>query len=330
MLVSYWTHCFPRGSKAPKGAELPYKDADLYRLLQCIKNGYWRAPIDRIRAIDNKDERTALKQKLLHVFKVSGTFIGGDIADIVTYNGLLQIDIDNVPLVAVATIKEALCSFPFVLAVFLSPSMGLKAIVRTAPPDMPKKHWAQWHITAWDQVETYVNDKLQPFKIDRQTRPINKNIFVSYDADLYYNADCTPFTLEPISLDEPQQQPTIDYKKGALPSYTPPNRGSGNRLTEQDFFCIFNNIGSIFSGWGFFWCEKENCWWSPLRLDGSPSNKDKRKTRCSIADDGNIVFSELKSGSGLARHTVGLFKFWGRGDTKKGAFEALKECNKLR
>lgn len=326
MLVSYWKHCFPRGSKNPKGAELPYKDADLEQLLQSIKNGYWRGDIERIRAIEDKDERTALKQKLLHVFKVSGTFIGGDSADIVTYNGLLQIDIDNVPLGAVAMLKELICEYPFVLSAFFSPSMGLKAIVRTSPPDMPKNHWEQWHDKAWEQVETYFNDKLQPFKLDRQTRPISKNLFVSYDADLYYNADCIAFPLEPITIEEPKQQPTIDYKKGALPSYTP-NSGSG-RIDDADYIHIYHHIKNIFSEWEFVDGTKDGIegYWSPCRLNGEKV-KDKRKTWCTMLN-GKPVFQEMKNGQQSIKQ--GLFEFWGRGSYQAGMIEAKNFCGKFR
>jgi hypothetical protein len=325
MKVSFFTH-----SKIAKG-EKPLKDASLGDILQAIKEGRWKNTIEQIRA-----GREELKEKL-PCFKLSGTFGGGADDDILTYNGLMQLDLDKITLDDALYLKELLTLEPFVLSAFLSPRNGLKIIVRTSPPEnLPKEHWKQWHNQAWNQIENYFNRLLfrldcytlkdsewVELTLDSSTKSIGKNLFVSYDPDLYYNADCIPFPLELISIEEKPKQERV----AIVPMMAQPQQRTtkGGFVDDADYQYIFSQLPQFFPEMNYQWSEPKGGYVSSLGIGGRvPKHSNFAKTIATIeyrlGTNGLMIwFKEV------GEQETNLWKMWGVVNIKKACGKFIEK-----
>lgn len=315
MQVSFFTH-----SKIATG-EKPLKDASLGDILQAIKKGHWREDIERIRELLKTDPMQADEIKNhLPVFKLSGTFGGGNDADILTYNGLMQLDIDKITLDDAIYLQELISLEPFVLSAFRSPRNGLKIIVRTSPPDIPKEHWKRWHISAWTQIEAYFNRLLfrldcytlkdsewVEITLDTSTKSIGKNLFVSYDPDLYHNPNAELFPLELITIEE---QPTVE-RVPIVPMIPQQRATKGGFVDDADYQYIFSQLPQFFPEMGFQWNDQKQLYMSPLGIGGrTPNNPNPHKTLVTLehrtGTNGLMIYFKE-----VGEQETNLWKMWG-------------------
>jgi hypothetical protein len=145
-----------------------------------IRDGKFRTQIEHIRAATG-DERKTLKKKLPAVMW-SGTFTRRANSAIAAHSGLLCADLDNVPANRLPEIRAKLCTSPYALAIFLSPSgTGLKALFKV--PANPEAHKASFQV-----VQRHVGE-VTGLPIDRACSDLARLCFVSFDPDLWIRPD---------------------------------------------------------------------------------------------------------------------------------------------
>lgn len=158
------------------------------QILTVIKNGNSQliAQITAIRNLTNHQEQNEAKKKL-PVFTCNGTFHRKNNVSLLQYSSFIAIDFDgfktNDELLAY---KEHLKTYPFVYAVFVSPSgNGLKAIIQHTSTN-PAHHYNLF-------VQLHRVFGLGNTNFDSAVSDISRGTYFSYDPDLWQNPYCRPF-----------------------------------------------------------------------------------------------------------------------------------------
>ena len=158
------------------------------QILTIIKNGNPQliAQIAAIRNMTYHQEQNEAK-KLLPVFTCNGTFHRRNNTSLLQYSSFIAIDFDgfsnNDELLVY---KEHLKTYPFVYAVFVSPSgNGLKAIIQHTNTN-PDHHYNLF-------VQLHRIFGLSNTNFDSVVSDIARGTYFSYDPDLWQNPCCKPF-----------------------------------------------------------------------------------------------------------------------------------------
>jgi len=153
-------------------------NVQLQSILEAIKKGKWKEPVQTYRNKPNqklKEQTTAVT--------ISGTFDDARKADQITdHSGYIAMDFDNIENVDQAF--EIIKADRYTSALFKSISgNGLCAIVRITPSK---------HKEAFYGLERYYLSKYE-MGIDPSCKDVSRLRFISYDPDLYYNANADLF-----------------------------------------------------------------------------------------------------------------------------------------
>lgn len=158
------------------------------QILTIIKNGNSQliTQITAIRNLTCHQKQNEAKKKL-PVFCCNGTFHKRNNASLLQYSSFIAIDFDgfktNDELLAY---KEHLKTYPFVYAVFVSPSgNGLKAIIQHTSTN-PAHHYNLF-------VQLHRVFGLGNANFDSVVSDISRGTYFSYDPDLWQNPYCRPF-----------------------------------------------------------------------------------------------------------------------------------------
>ena len=124
-------------------------DVVIAEVLEGIKSGHWRKPVERVRKTYARASETAVKESSTDPYKVakdavnplkkrlpgvtpSGRFTKRASKEILAHSGILCVDLDKLD--DPASLREKVKSDPHVLTAFLSPTgCGLKVWVRVQP-----------------------------------------------------------------------------------------------------------------------------------------------------------------------------------------------------
>ena len=174
-------------------------DADIITLLNDIKTGKWRDPVEQIRTeysravSEGRDPKKAvagLKKKLPGVLW-SGRFGNRKkpVAEkLLTHSGFLCADLDDLG-ERLPEIRAKIVTSPHLFSCFSSPTgNGLKALFRVSAD-------ASKHAANFRAVERHVH-QLTGIKIDGACKDVSRLCFVSYDPDLWLNP------VEPLEIAE--------------------------------------------------------------------------------------------------------------------------------
>ena len=158
------------------------------QILTIIKNGNSEL-ISQITAIRNmtSHEEQNIAKKELPVFCCNGTFHRRNNASLLQYSSFIAIDFDgfltNDELLAY---KEHLKTYPYVYAIFVSPSgMGLKAIIQHTSTN-PTHHYNLF-------IQLHRIFGINNANFDGVVSDIARGTYFSYDPDLWLNLCCRPF-----------------------------------------------------------------------------------------------------------------------------------------
>ncbi len=157
------------------------KNISIKEVIDIIKKDkLLKTAIEKIRAEPEKEKRNKLKRNLLPAITLSGTFANGThkIKDFQEHSGLMQIDIDNIPIEKIPEYKSKLTKDKYTFCCFLSPSGSLKTIVKV---DATK----ETHLQTFNSLEKYYKE--QGIIIDTQTKDISRLMYLSYDPDIFVN-----------------------------------------------------------------------------------------------------------------------------------------------
>ena len=162
---------------------IPYVDRNVFKVLKAIKTGDYKGVIAKIRVESDKEKQNKLKIKLDYV-TFSGTFKLRSDSNIIKPSGLACVDFDNVK--ELDSVRKLIDSDEFTFASFLSPrGNGLKVLIKIPFVDTPE-----------DYKDYYVKirDYYGKFSPVDTTSDLSRACFLSYDENLYLNADSEMFT----------------------------------------------------------------------------------------------------------------------------------------
>lgn len=163
----------------------------LESVLEMIRTGKFKHYIGPLRQLvsDGKEQEYTAKKKSLPAFTPSGMFSGGRKSNLlVEYSRIIILDIDKLESIKDLREKTEKCIYTF--ACFESPSgKGLKILIKT-DNSLTK------HREAFLKAQAYY-EKLLGVKIDPSGKDVTRLCFMSYDPNLYYNANSEVFKILP-------------------------------------------------------------------------------------------------------------------------------------
>lgn len=167
-------------------------------ILEQIRDGRYKEKVLHLRELlenGNKKEYEFHK-KSLPAFTPSATFKGGRKLEYLNaYSGLIILDLDKIPNEGIGEIKSKAISCPFTFASFISPGgNGLKILIHTNATPL-------FHRRAFDSVFSFYSQLLNQ-TIDPSGKDITRLCFVSWDEELYYNADSKTFEIPAVIMND--------------------------------------------------------------------------------------------------------------------------------
>jgi len=154
-------------------------------VLSGIKNGKWMDVVLPVREFKENGTKKEVEEakKLLPAVAWSGVFEDRRADDnMVHYNKLMVVDIDDITKTRLKTLKKELTKNPMVYAFFNGPTKGIKVLIFIdSEKDWHNNH-AFWHIER-------LFDEMYGIKIDPTGKNLSRLCFVSYDPDLYINPE---------------------------------------------------------------------------------------------------------------------------------------------
>ena len=161
---------------------------DIDHILTLIKYGYPEliSQITAIRNMTSHGEQN-IGKKELPVFTCNGTFYRRNNSSLLQYSSFIAIDFDDFSsYTELQSYKEHLKTYPYVYAVFVSPSgMGLKAIIPHTSTN-PHHHYNLF-------VQLHRTFGMNNANFDGVVSDISRGTYFSYDPDLWLNPCCKPF-----------------------------------------------------------------------------------------------------------------------------------------
>ena len=161
---------------------------EIDHVLTIIKYGYPQL-IAQVRAIRNMTchQEQNIAKKELPVFTCNGTFYRRNNVSLAQYSSFIAIDFDGFKTDdELLAYKEHLKTYPFVYAIFVSPSgMGLKAIVKHNNTN-PAHHYNLF-------IQLHRIFGMNNANFDGVVSDISRGTYFSYDPDLWLNPCCKPF-----------------------------------------------------------------------------------------------------------------------------------------
>jgi len=198
-------------------------DAEVASIVECIRTGRWRGPIEKIRAefsrvlqqtgdLKETKRAVALIKKNLPAIMFSGRFSSREKpADgkLLAHSGLWCADLDDLG-ESLAQVRTKLMASPYLRFKFASPTdNGLKAIFRV--PASAEKHADSFHT-----VQQHVL-KLTGVEIDPACSDVGRLCFVSYDPDTFVNEEAIEMPLLAISSEEKTSPPEASQADVSAP-----------------------------------------------------------------------------------------------------------------
>jgi hypothetical protein len=149
----------------------------LGEILERIRSGFWKDEVLPCR--EDKELKTRLP-----VFTPTGIFRARGIAGMEEYNGLVCLDIDNVP--DPVGLKETCNQIAWVCAAFVTPGgQGVKVIIPT------EAHPENYRLVEEEVAQAF--HALTGYERDRRCKDISRIQYVSYDPDLLVRESCRVF-----------------------------------------------------------------------------------------------------------------------------------------
>jgi hypothetical protein len=171
-------------------------------ILKGIKNGIWRDVISAYRDEEDEDKKKNLKSNL-PCPTFAGTFSYRSMKNLITYTGIIVVDVDIKSENVIMRLKEKLRGDKYVMCYFESPSKGLKVMyVMDCQASEHKDH-------GFPAIKTHFEDSYG-IDVDIKCKDIGRLCFVSHDPELYLNEKFEPFHVEII---EEEPIPVKKYKE---------------------------------------------------------------------------------------------------------------------
>lgn len=165
------------------GFSQPVEDADLLSVLQDIRNGKYRADIEKIRSLFAAADYSKADQlkRQLPAFTPSATFSGGRKYDYITaYSGIIHLDFDKLNPDQLTSGYSKITQSPYTLACFLSPGgKGYKVFIQVNSGLIQ-------HDIAYKKVMNHY-EQVTELKCDPKCKDVTRLCFISFDANCFIN-----------------------------------------------------------------------------------------------------------------------------------------------
>jgi len=163
----------------------PPEEMDFELVINKTRNDSFKKRTIKIRNLlsGNKNKEASLMKRAGPAIAPSGVFKKRRKLEFIQqYNPFFVLDIDNIPVNQLPTLKEKAVSVHYTRACFVSPSgKGLKIFVMS-------NNTIDDHESSFNKIANYYEKNLD-FKIDRSGKDISRLCFLSYDPECYYNPD---------------------------------------------------------------------------------------------------------------------------------------------
>ncbi len=199
----------PAAPPAPKVAVSLFDDVTdtrgrpepLRAILDGIRAGKWRAPVEAVRAAPGPAKDAA--KKALPGFTPAGVFTARNKSGLAVHSGCVVVDLDNLPgPEEAAKVRDTLAHDPATVAAFISPSgCGVKALVAVETCADAAEHEAAYAEIAKDYA------KRHGLNLDTSGKDVSRLCFVSHDPGAFIRpGPAAPFAWKPRpkSADFPQ------------------------------------------------------------------------------------------------------------------------------
>lgn len=161
---------------------------------------HWTARLRSMSTDDYKNAKTGLP-----AVTFSGEFTKRDSACLKMHSGLVILDFDGIPIADLPALRAAIWEYPFVAAVFISPSgAGLKAVCAVSPSPAD----ATEHKACYPQVEAAVHALSVRFGgLDTGGSDAPRLCFLCHDSDLRVRSEVSPLSWAmPVSDEQAAEQ----------------------------------------------------------------------------------------------------------------------------
>lgn len=267
-------------------------ETSLVRELNNIQSGKYKSSVENCRNalfLNNDKELYKKNKSKLKAVTFCGIFKNGrKLEDLVEYNKLIVIDIDNVD--NVQNVKSALIVDKHIMALWLSPSsFGLKGLIKV--DSNIENHKEYFYSLSIYFLQNY------GVELDKSGSDITRLCYVSWDPEIYINFDSKVFS-ELVNLPlspKPLSIKTISSSSKILPLTknvfaTEGLNKSGDRQLLKKIITYLSgknlSITNDFSNWvkvavimanSFSYDLGENYFLTLCRLDGNAHNEEKSK-----------------------------------------------------
>ncbi|MCR4033393.1 MULTISPECIES: BT4734/BF3469 family protein [Flavobacterium] len=166
-----------------------YSNITMFEELNHIKNGTYKDIVENCRKAlqqGDKDLYTKLKSTLPAV-TFCGEFKGRKANEIIEYNNLMILDIDDLPQENFLEIKKSLSNDKYILSLWESPSgKGLKCLIKIDSS-------INKHKLVFNSLSLYFLENYQII-LDKSGKDISRLCFSSWDDNIYYNGNSEIYT----------------------------------------------------------------------------------------------------------------------------------------
>ena len=191
--------------KPPIANNKPEKSISLEELMDYVQKDHYANEIHAIRQTSDKKEYRDLKSKTLPYVTISGEFEKRKTENLISYSGLLSLDIDGLDNHASLydDVFNAITEDEYTLMCFQSPGgNGIKVIIKSALGQAN-------HKDQLNALQAYYNDHIADGSIsiplDSHCFDIARAMFLSWDENVYYNPTAPSFDFH--------KYPELEFKK---------------------------------------------------------------------------------------------------------------------
>ena len=202
----------------------PFDQISIREALEQIRTGRYRSYVERVRSIQDKEERRKVKAQG-PAYTFGGVFYYVSNAHLERHSGVICSDYDGLEDMEAA--KAKLREDPHVLAFFRSTSgdlsNGLKVLtlVEPAPENNDQNH------VAYDAVARHLGIG----EVDRAAKDVARFCFTSWDPELHVNADAVPLT--------------VNYPQERRKAHKRARSGDITHLKDGEKYMTLRGIGSL-------------------------------------------------------------------------------------
>lgn len=262
-----------------------YSTIKMFEELNNIKKGSYKNIIQNCReAIERGDKELYGKLKSsLPAVTFCGEFNGRKANDIIEYNNLMILDIDDLPKNDFSNIKATISNDKYILSLWDSPSgKGLKCLIR-------HNSTIDKHKAVFNSLSLYFLENYQII-LDKSGKDISRLCFSSWDENIYYNPNSEIYS-EFVDLKVEKQKDTKAIKSVTLTRSAYATEGLNKKddrflikkiidyLTKRNL-SITNNFDSwvkvaLGISYSFSYDVGEKYFLSLCRLDAEKHNEEK-------------------------------------------------------